>query len=96
MYHFHHSLLSADRTLDLRLVAGGQVSKIDPSRAGLNPAWREAGAHVVVASLWPDGATTAEIQGRKDMIRERSKDLRALAPESGAYFNEASLITAGL
>ncbi|PIL35786.1 hypothetical protein GSI_02516 [Ganoderma sinense ZZ0214-1] len=76
------------------LVAGGQVSKVDPSRAGLNPAWRKAGAHVVIASLWPDSATNAEIQEERNMIRERSKDLRTLAPESGAYFNESHISSA--
>ena len=65
------------------------------SGAGLNPAWREAGAHVVVASLWPDGAAAADIQERKDIIRERSQVLRALAPDSGAYVNEVCLSLVG-
>ncbi|KAH9902821.1 FAD-binding domain-containing protein [Cubamyces lactineus] len=73
------------------LVAGGAVSRVDPSRTGLNPAWRQANAHVVVGTTWSDGATSAEIDQKRGVLRTNTARLRALAPQSGAYFNEASL-----
>ena len=71
-----------------RLVAGGAVSKVDPSSTGLNPAWRQAGAHAVFGITWPDGASAALIQSLRDDLEKRLALVRALAPESGAYFNE--------
>ncbi|KAI0329054.1 FAD-binding domain-containing protein [Cubamyces sp. BRFM 1775] len=73
------------------LVAGGAVSRVDPSKTGLNPAWRQANTHVVIGTSWADGATSAEIEQKRGVLRANTAKLRALAPQSGAYFNEASL-----
>ncbi len=73
------------------LLAGGAVSKVPASHTGLNPAWRRAAAHVVVGTAWPDGATADEINQARAELKANTATLRAIAPDSGAYFNEASL-----
>ena len=74
-----------------RLVAGGTVTKVDPSATGLNPAWRKAGAHAVFGTAWVDGTPAATIELLRADLRNRTATVRALAPESGAYFNEVRL-----
>lgn len=69
-------------------VAGGEVSRIDPSATGLNPAWRKANVHVIAATAWAEGANSDTISGLLQELKGDTAKLRALAPESGAYFNE--------
>ncbi|PSS36768.1 hypothetical protein PHLCEN_2v1399 [Hermanssonia centrifuga] len=76
---------------DFFLLGGGAVSKVKPSSAGLNPAWREALIHTVVASTWQEGASADEINGALNNLKQYVTTLHDLAPSSGAYFNEASL-----
>lgn len=70
------------------LVAGGAASRVDPDAAGINPAWRKAAVHIVGGATWADGTTSDEINALRAALSERNAQLRALAPESGAYFNE--------
>ncbi|KAH7921689.1 FAD-binding domain-containing protein [Leucogyrophana mollusca] len=77
--------------LSWNFVAGGKVSKIDPNSAGVNPAWRKAIIHLTFGIAWPFGASSQEIDGMIDILKAKEKALRDLTPESGAYFNEASL-----
>ena len=70
------------------MVAGGVVADVDPDSVGLNPAWRKAGVHVTLSGTWPDGATAAEIDDVRAAVDASNAQLRALAPDSGAYFNE--------
>ncbi|RPD61130.1 FAD-binding domain-containing protein [Lentinus tigrinus ALCF2SS1-6] len=72
-------------------VAGGAVSNVSSSATGLNPAWRKAAAHVVGGVSWAEGATIDEINALRDRLKNNTAKLRGLAPQSGAYFNEASL-----
>ncbi|EIW57346.1 FAD-binding domain-containing protein [Trametes versicolor FP-101664 SS1] len=72
------------------LVAGGAASRVDPDAAGINPAWRKAAVHVVGGATWADGTTSHEINALRAALSDRNAQLRSLAPESGAYFNEAS------
>lgn len=73
------------------MVAGGAVSKVDPDSAGINPAWRKALVHAVTGQLWEDGAPVEEILAAKEKVKEYTRALEALAPDSGSYFNEVSL-----
>ncbi|KAL4064183.1 hypothetical protein V8B97DRAFT_2105927 [Scleroderma yunnanense] len=57
------------------MVAGGKVSQIDPESAGVKPAWRNAVMEAICAISWEEGASA----------------LHDVAPNDGAYFNEASL-----
>ncbi|RPD75198.1 FAD-binding domain-containing protein [Lentinus tigrinus ALCF2SS1-7] len=72
-------------------VAGGAVSNVSASATGLNPAWRKAAVHVAGGITWPEGATLNEINALRDELKNNTARVRAFAPESGAYFNEASL-----
>lgn len=55
----------------------------------LNPAWRDAVVHTLAVNAFLDNATQVEQQEAYDrMTYETVPQLKALAPESGAYFNE--------
>ncbi|EIW73963.1 hypothetical protein CONPUDRAFT_170409 [Coniophora puteana RWD-64-598 SS2] len=71
-------------------VAGGQVSKVDPDSAGINPAWRDAVVHITWGASWDDGATADDIGKLAAGLKEQEARIRALTPTSGCYFNEAS------
>ncbi|KAI5994875.1 hypothetical protein EDC04DRAFT_2613108 [Pisolithus marmoratus] len=75
----------------LNMVGGGKVSQIDPDSVGLNPAWRNAIVETVCGVSWADGTTAAEIAGQIDRLKVWIKEMYALTPQAGAYFNEASL-----
>ena len=66
------------------------MSNVSSSATGLNPAWRKAAVHVVGGVSWPEGATIDTINGLRDALKSNTAKVRALAPESGAYFNEVS------
>ncbi|KAI0635699.1 FAD-binding domain-containing protein [Trametes polyzona] len=73
------------------LVAGGAVNEVDPDAMGVNPAWRNATVHAVIGTTWPEGSSGATIDSLRKDLQNRMVNFRALAPDSGAYFNEASL-----
>ncbi|KAI6144188.1 hypothetical protein BKA82DRAFT_4175263, partial [Pisolithus tinctorius] len=70
------------------LVSGGKVAQINPDEAGLNPAWRNAIVETVCGVSWADGTTAEEIAGKIDQLKVWIKDMYALTPQAGAYFNE--------
>ncbi len=72
------------------LVCGGAASNVSADAAGINPAWRKAVVHVVGATTWSDGATLEEINAAREVLKSDTAKMRALAPESGAYYNEVS------
>ncbi|KAI8995653.1 FAD-binding domain-containing protein [Trametes punicea] len=74
-----------------RMVAGGAVGKVHPRAMGVNPAWRKALLHTITATGWPEGTPVNVIDELIDGLKQGVATLRALAPDSGAYFNEASL-----
>ncbi|ESK88031.1 fad binding domain-containing protein [Moniliophthora roreri MCA 2997] len=84
-------LLSIDGGVALNHVAGGAVSRADPDSVGVNPAWRDAVAHVYATVGWPDGTSAAEIQSFRQQLRGYNDVLEALEPGAGTYLNEASL-----
>jgi len=73
------------------LVAGGQVSRVDPESTGLNPAWRKSLALASIGTTWQEGANLTEIQAARRLLIQDMKILEGLAPESGAYLNEVRL-----
>lgn len=66
------------------------MSRIDASSTGLNPAWRRATVHAVFGIIWLDGMSPEDIDKLRQVHRKRAAEVRALAPNSGAYFNEVS------
>jgi hypothetical protein len=73
------------------LVSGGQVFKdaSDPN-SGVNPAWRISYVHNVNGRGWPAG-TNASTQAaiHHDVTYNKVGAMRALAPNTGSYMNEA-------
>jgi hypothetical protein len=56
----------------------------------LNPAWRKAVVHFLMVGSWNDGAPESVAQAARDDITfNKTRSLRKLAPDAGAYFNEA-------
>lgn len=72
-------------------VTGGQVSRVDPDSVGLNPAWRNSLAYITLGTTWQEGANEATINAARQGLIQDMKTLEAIAPDSGAYFNEVIL-----
>ena len=79
-----------------RLVTGGQVSRVHPGSAGLNPVWRKSLAYTILATGWRDGADSTEIAAAREILVHDMKIVEGLAPESGAYLNEVNVPHAAL
>ncbi|KAF8529330.1 FAD-binding domain-containing protein [Hysterangium stoloniferum] len=75
------------------LVAGGQVSRNAHIDSAVNPKWRTAKTHIIIAQLWNESATPGEVETiREAMTNKKVPLLAALAgPDSGAYSNEADV-----
>lgn len=76
---------------DVCLVSGGQVfaDASDPY-SGVNPAWRTSYVHNVVSRGWAPGSNATEIQAvHDDITYKKVGAMRALAPDTGSYMNEA-------
>lgn len=74
-------------------VGGGQVfaDAKDP-HSGVNPAWRKAYVHNIVARGWAPGSDAATIAAvHKDITFTKVQALKTLAPDTGAYMNEADV-----
>ncbi|EGN97606.1 hypothetical protein SERLA73DRAFT_110899 [Serpula lacrymans var. lacrymans S7.3] len=72
-------------------VAGGEVSRIDPDSVAVNPAWRDALVEVAYGESWDEGATSGEIDALISQLKQSMAAVSAITPNSGAYYNEASL-----
>ena len=72
------------------MVGGGAVSDVDPDAMGLNPAWRSALLHTIFSTGWAEGTPMDVIDSIMGEVSKNMTALRALAPHSGAYFNEVS------
>lgn len=72
------------------LVTGGQVSRADPESMGLNPVWRNSVAYTTVGMSWQDGANETVINAARQVAIQDMKIIESMAPNSGAYLNEAS------
>ena len=58
-------------------VAGGTVADVNANSTGLNPAWRDAIAHIRVGKTWPEGASSTDIT---QVQRSRHHVLSKLCP----------------
>ncbi|KAK2460204.1 hypothetical protein APHAL10511_007795 [Amanita phalloides] len=78
--------------LSFSFVAGGAVGRVHPDAVGVNPAWRDALGVLTGGSSWDEGTSAAEIQRlRQVALDELNNVLDKVSPNSGTYFNEASL-----
>lgn len=79
-------------SVNIIFVGGGQVARdgADPY-SGVNPAWRTAYVHNVVARGWAPGADEATKNAvYSDITNVKLQALKELAPDTGAYMNEVS------
>lgn len=81
-------------SVNLVLVGGGQIARDgDDPYSGVNPAWRTAYIHNIVARGWAPGADAATrnaVYG--DITNVKVQAMKDLAPTTGAYMNEVSLL----
>ena len=85
---------TADQTtsINIEFVGGGQVAndRAD-SLSGVNPAWRDAYVHNIVARGWADGTPAQDIQAiRNDITYVKGMAMKHLAPDTGCYMNEVN------
>ncbi|PLB51463.1 FAD-binding domain-containing protein [Aspergillus steynii IBT 23096] len=72
-------------------VSGTMTGSRVPVDNALNPAWRDSVMHLIVSQNWDQSVPSAVADKVKhNMAHQRGAVLRRLAPETGAYFNEAS------
>ncbi|KAL8627462.1 hypothetical protein Q9189_006839 [Teloschistes chrysophthalmus] len=78
-------------SVNIVFVGGGQVARDgDDKCSGVNPAWRTSYVHNIVARGWAPGAdeaTKKEVYG--DITDGKVGAMKDLAPDTGAYMNEA-------
>ncbi|KAH9854595.1 FAD-binding domain-containing protein [Lenzites betulinus] len=61
-------------------------------KTSVTPAWRDAIWHVFYVDFWNYDTTPDEIAQIHESLEEDAEALRRIAPDSGAYSNEASLL----
>jgi hypothetical protein len=69
------------------------VTSVGANETGLNPAWRNTLAHLVILDSWPEGATISVIESARDRLRLFLTRITQLAPGLGSYFNEVRLLS---
>ncbi|KAJ5681032.1 hypothetical protein N7536_012171 [Penicillium majusculum] len=72
-------------------VSGTMTASDIPVDNALNPAWRDSSVHIITTQTWDDTLPhDLREQAIHDMTFKRGYALRKLAPDTGAYFNEAN------
>ncbi|KAH7381401.1 hypothetical protein DE146DRAFT_740540 [Phaeosphaeria sp. MPI-PUGE-AT-0046c] len=72
------------------MIASPDTPSYSPSTVSLNPSWRNTLVHLVVAGSIPDGSSPSLAHAVYADITNKTSVLQSLAPETGAYFNEAN------
>ena len=85
------SSVNASPILIGHVVAPPTLPAYYPSLASLNPAWRKTLVHLIVVTGWQDGSSQSVVDAIYRDVTARTDVLRRLAPETGAYFNEADV-----
>ena len=71
------------------MVGASIVPAYYPDVQSLNPAWRDTLVHLIVVESSQDGSSQAVIDAVRADVTAKTQKLRALSPDTGAYFNEA-------
>jgi hypothetical protein len=76
---------------NLCLVGGGQVfADAADQNSGVNPGWRTSYVHNIVARGWAPGTSEAEKSAiHADITNVKTQAMKAIAPNTGCYMNEA-------
>lgn len=72
------------------MIASRNVPSYSPSTISLNLSWRNTLVHLVVAASILDGSSQSLTEAVYADITNKTAALRRLAPDTGAYFNEAN------
>nr|WCO08190.1 RNase T2 protein [Pestalotiopsis microspora] len=73
------------------VISGCLIASNTPVKNALNRAWRDTVVHVVVAEVWLDSTPYTQTRLSIDLMTNvKGEALRSLAPETGAYYNEAN------
>ncbi|KAF9697951.1 hypothetical protein EKO04_004506 [Ascochyta lentis] len=80
---------TSNPTLIGHMIASSTPPLHFPHSTSLNPAWRTTLVHLVTVQTWRDGAAPSLIDSVRRDVTAKTAVLRALAPDTGAYFNEA-------
>lgn len=68
-----------------------------PVDNALHPAWRNAAVHFITSESWNDKLPTSAAEAAiAHMTNDTGYALRQLAPDSGVYYNEVSLMVPSL
>ncbi|RDW86998.1 uncharacterized protein DSM5745_03640 [Aspergillus mulundensis] len=71
-------------------ISGTMTASKMPVNNSLNPAWRDTVVHLITKQTWDDTVPEEMVnQAIQKMTYGKGYALRQLAPDSGAYFNEA-------
>lgn len=76
-------------TLIGHMIGSSALPSYYPDVESLNPAWRDTLVHLVVVEGWQDGSPQSVIDAVHKDVTVKTQKLRALSPDTGAYFNEA-------
>jgi FAD/FMN-containing dehydrogenase len=71
------------------MVAGGAVAAADASQTSVTPAWRSAVLHASLSIEWDSSTSFQQQQTFFQDVTNLTALLRSVAPDSGAYLNEA-------
>ncbi len=82
---------AAEQTTAMVAIVGGPgLQRGSDAFSGVNPAWRQAALLHVVARTWHGNASQADVEAiHTDITHVKGAAAVALAPDSGAYMNEA-------
>jgi hypothetical protein len=69
-------------------VAGGAVSKVDPSSTGLHPAWRNCLWEATFGTAWDEGIPFNEIKRLRAGLATIINEVSDIMPGAGSYLNE--------
>lgn len=79
-------------TLEVNSIIGPGVRNGDPRKqTAVTPAWRHGVWHVTSGNVWTWNATSVEKRRAREGMRQFVEMLQEEYPESGAYWNEASV-----
>ena len=86
------ALGGASAALSLQIILSTPVSVPDTDRTtSITPAWRSSLWHAVVAGSWTAGTSLKDQKTVADTVNNANDILIKLAPNSGAYQNEANI-----
>jgi hypothetical protein len=73
------------------MVASPNTPTYYPEVISMNPGWRKALTHFIVVESWRDGQPREVTDAYFEDVTKKTDVLRQLAPNTGAYLNEADV-----